>query len=159
MRGIIDRISKTPAGTIEIIDYKTGNYVPNQKAIDEDRQLALYQIGLADRYGADRPVELVWHYVARGVVRRSTRTPEQLEELRSRTIELIDRVRAEQDYEPRKTPLCGWCEFKSICPLWNSQPLSPHPPPRRVSPSTTPGPTREEPAERSGRKPEQLSLL
>ena len=152
MQGIIDRISRTPAGTIEIIDYKTGNYVPNQKAIDEDRQLALYQLGLADRWGAEQPVELVWHYVARGVVRRSTRTPEQLRELRSRTIAVIDRIRVEEEYKPSKTPLCSWCEFKSLCPIWNPEDRQARPAPLARTP-------REPPAEPPDMDPEQLSLL
>lgn len=151
MQGIIDRISKTADGTIEIIDYKTGGYVPNQQALDEDRQLALYQLGLADRFGPDRPVELVWYYLAKGAVRRSRRTPAQLGELRERTVALIDDVRAETEFAARKNSLCDWCEFRSVCPAWNPharQPRPAEPPraPRAPQPVAAPG-------------PKQLSLL
>jgi putative RecB family exonuclease len=158
MQGIIDRISRTPSGTLEIHDYKTGKYVPNQKALDSDRQLALYQLGLADRYGSEGPVELVWHYVARGTIRRSTRTPEQLEELRADTMGVIDQIRAEESYEPKKNNLCDWCEYRSVCPAWNAQtaeplPATPSPQPRRPSPQS------RRPLELPAVGPEQLDLL
>ena len=121
MQGVIDRIALARDDTIEIHDYKTGGYVPTQKAIDEEPQLALYQIGLADRYGAGRAFRLVWHYVARGIVRRSTRTAEKLDELRASTMAVIDRIRNEQEYPTSKIPLCDWCSYKPICPAWNTQ--------------------------------------
>lgn len=147
MQGVIDRISRTSAGTIEIHDYKTGRYVPSQQQIDEDRQLALYQIGVALRYRSDQPIELVWHYVARGMERRSVRTPEQLQETCAKAIDVIDRIRTETEFAPRKNALCDWCEFRSLCPAWN--PYAPPPPPR---PMRAPKPA---PAE----GPRQLSLL
>jgi hypothetical protein len=91
--------------------------VPAQNRLDQDRQLALYQMGLAERYGADRPMRLVWHFLQHDRVRTSTRTPEQLETLRGETMALIDRIRAETRFEPRAGPLCAWCEFGDICPL------------------------------------------
>jgi putative RecB family exonuclease len=121
LQGIIDRIVRTRDGVIEIHDYKTGGYIPSQKKLDKDRQLALYQIGVADRYGREHPYRLVWHYVASGQVRSSTRTPEQLGELLEHTISLIDRIERESEFSPRKTRLCDWCEYLEICPLWQSQ--------------------------------------
>jgi putative RecB family exonuclease len=118
MQGIIDRIVRAPDGAIEIHDYKTGQRVPSQRNLDRDRQLALYQIGLADRYGDDQAFRLVWHYVASGQIRSSARSPEDLAALRRETIELIDRVESEQEYAPRRIPLCQWCEYQSICPEW-----------------------------------------
>jgi putative RecB family exonuclease len=163
MQGIIDRISRTPDGTTQIIDYKTGGYVPNQKALDEDRQLALYQIGLADRYGPERPVELVWYYLARGAVRRSRRTPEQLQGLREHTIARIDEVRAESEYAPRKNTLCDWCEYRSVCPAWNPHAVHAKPTQRSPEPVSSEPPKPPEPAEpaepAAAAIPRQLSLL
>jgi putative RecB family exonuclease len=118
MQGIIDRLVRKRDGTIEIQDYKTGRWVPSQKQLDEDRQLALYQIGVSERYGHHEPIRLVWHYVLSGKVRTSTRTPEQLQDLRRDTIQVIDRITSETQYKPKKNSLCNWCEYKSICPLF-----------------------------------------
>jgi putative RecB family exonuclease len=116
MRGVVDRIARAPDGAIEIHDYKTGRWVPSQKELDEDRQLALYQIGAARRFRGRGEVRLVWHYLQRNQVRVSTRTPEQLSELRENTILLIDRIEGEERFEPRPSPLCAWCEYQPICP-------------------------------------------
>lgn len=118
MQGIVDRLVRAEDGAIEIHDYKTGQRVPSQKRLDEDRQLALYQIGVAERYPGT-PARLVWHFVASGQVRTSLRDAEQLEELRRRTIERIDEIGRETRFEPRPSPLCGWCEYRQLCPVWN----------------------------------------
>ncbi len=117
MQGIIDRISRARDGTIEIHDYKTGARVPSQRMLDQDRQLALYQIGLSGEFGDGVPFRLVWHYVAKNQTRTSTRTPEDLASLREATIERIDEIQQATEYPARKIALCNWCEYKSRCPL------------------------------------------
>jgi len=118
MQGIIDRISRANDGAIEIHDYKTGRWVPKQATLDEDRQLALYQLGLQKVYGPDHPMRLVWHYVGRNRTCTSQRTPDQLEQLRVGTIERIDEIGREREYEPKKSRLCDWCEYRALCPLF-----------------------------------------
>ena len=129
IQGIIDRIVRAPDGAIEIHDYKTSARLPNQKQLDRDRQLALYQLGLSKRYGADQPMRLVWHYLAPNQTRTSERTPEQLESLRRETMGLIDRIRVEKRWEAKPGPLCRWCEFNDRCPAYPDRPASAEPPP------------------------------
>jgi len=133
VQGVIDRVVRARDGALEIHDFKTAQRVPNQQTLDRDRQLALYQIGVAEKYGADQPIRLVWHYLLRDQVRTSTRTPEALEDLREHTIQLIDAIRMERNFEPRPSALCGWCEFAEICPASGRQrapaPLAAAPPP------------------------------
>jgi putative RecB family exonuclease len=119
MQGIIDRLVRKRDGVIEIHDYKSGRWVPSQKDLDRDRQLALYQIGVAKQYGESESIRLVWHYVLSGKVLTSTRTKEQLDALRSDTIAVIDRIGQETEYKPKKNNLCNWCEYQQICPLFN----------------------------------------
>lgn len=115
MRGIVDRIVRGRDGAIEIHDYKTGRYIPSQKDLNRDRQLALYQLGLRERFGDDQPYRLVWHYLQRRELRTSTRTPEQLETLRNDTIGVIDRIEAAREYPVQRNRLCDWCEYKDRC--------------------------------------------
>ena len=118
VQGVIDRLVRAPDDAIEIHDYKTGQRVPRQQQLDQDRQLALYQIGVARRFDHDGPIRLVWHYLLSDQLRTSTRTPEALAALRHDTIGLIDRIRAERAFEPRTGPLCRWCEYQAICPAF-----------------------------------------
>jgi putative RecB family exonuclease len=116
IQGFVDRVVRAPDGALEIHDYKTSQRVPRQQQLDADRQLALYQLGVADRFGSAQGVRLVWHYLLPNQVRTSSRTPQQLEALRGETMALIDRIHAEQRFEPRPGPLCRWCEFAGRCP-------------------------------------------
>ena len=129
VQGVIDRVARARDEAIEIHDFKTSQRVPRQNELDRDRQLALYQIGLAEKYGPDRPIRLVWHYLLTDQVRTSTRTPEALDALRSSTISLIDRIRGESRWEPRPGPLCAWCEYAEICPASGRQRSAPAPAP------------------------------
>jgi putative RecB family exonuclease len=121
-QGIIDRIVRARDGAIEIHDYKTGRRVPTQKQLDEDRQLALYQIGLADRY-PDQPMRLVWHYLQQDRKLTSTRTPEQLRILSEDTMSVVDRINTETEFKPRRSALCDWCEYNDRCPIYPKERL------------------------------------
>lgn len=115
VQGFIDRLVRARDEAIEIHDYKTSQRVPRQERLDRDRQLGLYQLAVADRYGPGHEIRLVWHYLLPNQVRTSSRTPEQLEDLRRETIDLIDRIHAEKRFEPRPGPLCRWCEYSDRC--------------------------------------------
>ena len=51
IQGFIDRVVHSRDGAVEIHDYKTSARVPSQNRLDQDRQLALYQMGLSGRFG------------------------------------------------------------------------------------------------------------
>lgn len=133
VQGIIDRLVRGRDGGIEIHDYKTSRRMPTQQELDGDRQLGLYQIGLARRF-PKQPIRLVWHFLRHDRLHRSTRSPEQLESLREETIAAIDRVRAEYEFKPRPSGLCDWCEYNDRCPSYprrqgrGRKPVAPSPP-------------------------------
>lgn len=119
LAGYIDRLSHREVGDYEIHDYKTGQYLPAQRYFDTDRQLALYQIGVEDMWGDAKSVELIWHYLAHDKEIRSRRTPEDLEQLKSGIVSLIEDVEkaeSEDDFSARESGLCGWCEYQELCP-------------------------------------------
>jgi len=116
-KGIIDRLVIAPDGCFEVHDYKTSSKLPEQAELDEDRQLALYQIGIHRLFPEAKEVRLVWHLVAFDVELRSTRTPEALEKLKAELGELIERIEAEREFPPRESALCGWCPYWDLCPL------------------------------------------
>jgi putative RecB family exonuclease len=117
-KGIIDRLMIAPDGAFEVHDYKTGSKLPEQKDLDQDRQLALYQIGVQNLWpeAREREVRLVWHEVAFDIEMRSTRTPGALEKLKTELGALIDRIEAETEFPERESALCGWCAYQDLCP-------------------------------------------
>ncbi len=116
LRGYIDRISRTPDGAYHINDYKTSASLPTQSDADADRQLALYQIALRQRWPHISTVHLVWHYLAFDCALVSRRSPEALAKLEQDTARLIDEIEAAQDFPPKESALCNWCEYPDLCP-------------------------------------------
>ncbi len=119
IQGIVDRIVRARDGALEVHDFKTARRVPSQNQLDRDRQLALYQIGVSERYGRGEPIRLVWHFLSQNQTRTSTRSDAQLDALRRKTIDLIDRIRDETRFKAKPGPLCDWCEYRDRCPAWS----------------------------------------
>jgi len=119
LQGFIDRVMETEEGCYEVHDYKTNSRLPLVEYLDTDRQLALYAIGVKERYPDVRDVRLVWHFLAFNKEIDSTRSDEELEELKKNTIELIDRIESDERFEAKPSTLCDWCEFKPVCGEWS----------------------------------------
>jgi len=115
-QGLIDRLSRTPDGVHHINDYKTSAYLPGQEDVDNDRQLALYQIGVQRKWPDIKEVRLVWHYLAFDRELVSIRSAERLAALAGDTIRLIDEIESAGDFPPRESNLCEWCEYPDLCP-------------------------------------------
>lgn len=119
IRGFIDRVVFTGNGSYEIHDYKTSGHLPEQSFLDSDRQLALYQIGVENKWRDVKNVDLVWHYLVFDKEMRSHRTEDELKELKAKTMELInhiEKMKKEDKFPPHESTLCDWCQFYSICP-------------------------------------------
>ena len=115
LQGFIDRLTETDDGYYEIHDYKTNSRLPLPEYIDKDRQLALYSIGVKERYPDVRDIRLIWHFLAFNKEIDSTRTDEELENLRQDTVNLIDKIEDEEQFPTNPSGLCNWCEYQEIC--------------------------------------------
>jgi len=119
LQGFIDRVMESEEGYYEVHDYKTNSRLPLPDYLENDRQLALYAIGVKERYPDVKDVRLVWHFLAFDKEVDSTRTDEELEELKKNVIELIDKIESDEKFESKPSTLCDWCEFKPICRQWS----------------------------------------
>lgn len=121
--GIIDRIDKTKDG-YEIIDYKTARKMPSQDKVDNDIQLSIYLRAFLERYPKEKEhlenITVSLYYVKHGVKLSSTRTKEDLEKLEARFLDVIKAIES-AEFEPILSPLCEWCGYKKLCPLWKHQ--------------------------------------
>ena len=118
--GIIDRIDKTEDG-YEIIDYKTTKKMPSQEKVDNDLQLSVYLNAFLSRYPKEiknlDKITVSLYYLKHGVKLSSTRTLEQLKNADKLFLEVIAAIE-EGKFEPNVTPLCDWCGYQKICPMW-----------------------------------------
>lgn len=115
LQGFIDRLVHNKETNIfEIHDYKTGA-IKTQEDLDKDRQLAIYSLGVRKSFPEAKDVHLIWHYLDFNERKTSTRTIEQLEQLRQQIIELINKIESETEFNANPSILCRWCEFQKYC--------------------------------------------
>jgi putative RecB family exonuclease len=116
IRGVIDRLSNGEEGVYEIHDYKTSGYIPSQDRLDNDRQLALYQIGIKEKFRDAQDIILKWHYLLFDKELTSIRSDNQLEDLKKQVISLIKTIEKDSVFKPVESKLCDWCEYPQYCP-------------------------------------------
>jgi len=125
LTGKIDRVDKNEDGMLEVIDYKTSKKMPSQEAVDKDLQLAVYHLGVANRWPTlikeDRPLKTSLYFLKHGEKLSSTRTSDNLtatKESVTKDFELIDKAFKENKFNPTPNALCDWCEFQRNCPFF-----------------------------------------
>ena len=116
IRGFIDRVTLVDSSILEIHDYKTSNRLPTKENVESDRQLAFYQMGVAEKWQGIQEVRLIWHYLTFDTEIHSSRTPDQLHQLRQATLELIQKIETDRRFFPKEGPLCDWCDYQGFCP-------------------------------------------
>jgi len=111
MKGKIDRVDVLPDGTCEIIDYKTGTG-KDVKDVKKD-QLMIYQIAAMEVLGL-KPSKLTFYYLDDNSKVSFLGTDEQIDKLKQNIIIWIEEIR-ENNFEPKPSPLCKFCDFRDIC--------------------------------------------
>jgi RecB family exonuclease len=116
LAGVIDRMDRIPGGGYEIVDYKTNRRLPPQARIDQDLQLSIYYLAAREVWGIE-PERLTLYYLLPGQRMSTTRSSSDLDELRRRIAVIAQRIGAGL-FEPQQNPLCDWCDYQSLCPLF-----------------------------------------
>jgi RecB family exonuclease len=114
--GTIDRMDRLPGGGYEIVDYKTNRRLPPRALVERDLQLSIYALAAREVWGIE-PERLTLYYLLPGERITTTRTNADIEELRKRIATVAERIEAGK-FEPRDNPLCNWCDYQHLCPLY-----------------------------------------
>ena len=111
-RGAIDRVDLLSDGTLEIIDYKTGN--PKEKLVyQEKRQLILYKIVGEELFR--RPVsQLSFYYLENNTKLSFEVKDKEVEKLKLEIKETIEKIMS-RNFNASPSLLCKYCDFSSIC--------------------------------------------
>ncbi len=120
VHGYLDRIDRTAAGGLEVVDYKTSRELSNGDAAGSE-QLSLYQVLVQNNY--TEPVEGLTLYHLRSLtpLRSRPRGRKALEALHDRFGTTSDGIRAEA-FEPRPGRQCARCDFRGRCPEFRNVP-------------------------------------
>lgn len=117
--GRIDRIDKAQGNKIEIIDYKTGNNLPDEKKLEKDWQLTFYALAATevnDKFLNKKAEEVLLslYYLEPSKKLTTTRTKEQLEEAKKKILEKANEM-ATSTFECSRSSFCKTCEYKMLC--------------------------------------------
>ncbi|VVB78698.1 PD-(D/E)XK nuclease superfamily protein [uncultured archaeon] len=116
IQGYIDRLVHNKESNIfEVHDYKTGGFLKTQEELDNDRQLALYSIGIRKMFENVSDVHLIWHFLDFNKKMSSRRSIEDLEKLKQNIICLINKIESTREFNASPGILCKWCEFSTYC--------------------------------------------
>lgn len=121
LHGYVDRLDVAPTGEVRIIDYKTGK---SPKPGWEDKalfQLRVYALLYWKEHKViPRLLQLI--YLGDSNMLRNSPTEQELiatEKSLMKIAESINDAIESDTWLPRKSKLCDWCSFKSICPAHN----------------------------------------
>lgn len=117
IRGRIDRVDQMADGSLEIIDYKTGQ--SKDKIAGEDKeQLLIYQIAieqLSEFANIGKPGQLTYYYLNDNQKVSFIGSDKDVKKLEANVSEIISRIRS-QDFKPKpEKHVCEYCEFRNIC--------------------------------------------
>lgn len=113
LSGAIDRVDRLPDGSVEIIDYKTGQSKEKLEP-DNKRQLLIYQLAAAQHL-KEKVGKLTYYYVEDGKKLSFLGRTEDLEEIKEKIIATIEKIK-QSEFTPTPSPhLCKFCDFNKIC--------------------------------------------
>jgi superfamily I DNA/RNA helicase/RecB family exonuclease len=113
LAGRVDRIDRTGADTVCVVDYKTGK-PKSQEEADESLQLSLYALAAKEAFGT-RADRLVFFNLENNAAVSTTRNDAQLEEAKLRVLNAAECIAA-GEFGPKQGYHCRLCPYRNLCP-------------------------------------------
>jgi putative RecB family exonuclease len=120
LRGIIDRLDVTEDGELVVIDYKTGRAPSIQFEKSRMNGVHTYAL-LCERVLGRSPSQVKLLYLRDPVEVVATPTEQSVRGHRQRTVAVwsaIERACEREDFRPRPSGLCRFCNFQHLCPAF-----------------------------------------
>lgn len=115
--GSIDRVDARPDGSLEVVDYKTNRRIRDRQRVRGSLQLAIYALACEHLYG-QLPVAVTLDFVVAGTRVRVPTDEVDLQAARQAIVDTARAVSADGPYPPTPNRLCGWCDYRTVCPAW-----------------------------------------
>jgi len=114
--GYIDRIDRTPSGSLAIVDYKTGK-LP-RSFTDFNNQLTIYAEAISKLY--DEPVQDASDYFLSFKKTHSIKISKKQATITGRAAkeawQTVTKLRESMTFSYQTSALCGWCAMVTKCP-------------------------------------------
>lgn len=125
----IDRLDKV-WDTFIINDYKTNKNLPTEEKDQYIEQLTLYWLWIQQKYAKYfKNLKAKLYFLHFDIEDERDITPEKLNEIRNKYVNIIREIEqnkvqyamwSKKTFETNQSPLCAWCDFQSICPLFTT---------------------------------------
>jgi DNA helicase-2/ATP-dependent DNA helicase PcrA len=117
LHGRIDRIDQLPDGSLEIIDYKTGQSKEKVDGEDKD-QLLIYQVAVSELPEYSRigtPKRLTYFYLNDNTKISFLGDQKEIERLKEKVISTIGEINSGNFTATPSPYVCRHCDFRDIC--------------------------------------------
>lgn len=116
LTGRIDRVDRRPDGLVEVLDYKSGWYVPTQEDLENDLAIAIYQLLVATELRTAPVLGTIYNLRANEAV-SIQRDQARLEAVRENVTELFHILDRDEEYVPTPGAHCDHCDYSRYCPV------------------------------------------
>ena len=124
LRGYVDRLDEAPDGRIRVVDYKTGAAPREAFEAKALFQMKFYALVIWRNTGTI-PAQLKLMYLSEGdslMYSPDERELLSLERQLGALWDAIERSLQAEDFRPKPSKLCGWCDFQDLCPAYGGTP-------------------------------------
>jgi putative RecB family exonuclease len=124
LKGFVDRLDRSPAGDLRVVDYKTGKSPHENFEGKALFQLRFYALTLWRSTGV-LPKLLRLYYLSNREVIDYAPDERDLQGLERQLValgEAITKARESGDWRHKPSKLCDWCSFQSLCPAFGGTP-------------------------------------
>jgi len=121
LHGRIDRIDKLQDGSLEIIDYKTGQSKEKLTAEDKE-QLLIYQMAtsqLPEYKNLGSVQKLTFYYLNDNIKLTFLGTDKEIAKIQEKIINIINKIYAREFTATPSEHVCKHCDFNDICEFRN----------------------------------------
>ena len=126
VRGFIDRVDIAPTGEVRVVDYKTGKKPSPRFSAEAQFQMRFYALVYWRLFGTiPHQLRLMYLKVKDSMFLAPSR--EELEYFERDLGDLWAKIEADGTsgkFRPKKSKLCDWCSFQSLCPEFGGTPPS-----------------------------------
>ncbi|WP_225983983.1 RecB family exonuclease [Epidermidibacterium keratini] len=124
LRGYVDRLDEAPDGRIRVVDYKTGAAPREAFEAKALFQMKFYALVIWRNTGTI-PAQLKLMYLSEGDSLMYSPEERELLSLERQLGALwaaIERSLRAEEFRANPSKLCGWCDFKDLCPAYGGTP-------------------------------------
>jgi putative RecB family exonuclease len=124
LKGFVDRLDRSPAGDLRVVDYKTGKSPHEHFEGKALFQLRFYALVLWRSSGVLPRLLRLYYLRNREIVDYApdARDLEGLERQIDALADAIGKARETGDWRHKPSKLCDWCSFQSLCPAYGGTP-------------------------------------